>query len=417
MTSPLPLPATSASASTRESATRDAWPLVTVILPVHNGMPFLPATLAAVAAQPQVRLQCLAIDDGSSDASAAILAAAPGWTVLQTPGRGPNPARQLALGQAEGEFVAFLDQDDIWHRDHLARGVAALRKDPAAAAVVAPRQAFERDEQLRLGGRVKHSRQLDPWALFPITVIDTPSMVLLRTDRLREAGGWPDDRVLGSDPLLWWRLSTTAPLAVSDRRSVGVRRSRGSLSARQREWPLNYARELQRAMRDALRDADAPLRTLVEARGERLMEALLLLLEALIRGESLTEAAWRLERSLADASQATHIAAVGFLGWLLAREMQGDRATDGRDVVLALLSEWPRDARRSAASVRRMVAATAAPARILAVLGSEPTGRSTWHAAEDSVAFRTARWLGRIDDPLGLPIGSLPRQAAGREIR
>ena len=166
--------------------------LVTVVMPVRDGGAWLAETVRAVAAQRGVRLQCIAVDDGSTDGSATLLRRH-GWTVLATDGVGPNIARARGLTVAAGDMIAFLDQDDVWHPDHLALGSRMLEAVPEAPAVVARRVAF-RGRCPPLGGRRLGPPTFDPWAVYPINVIDAPSMVLVRRGPLESAGGWPADR-------------------------------------------------------------------------------------------------------------------------------------------------------------------------------------------------------------------------------
>lgn len=91
-------------------------PLVSLVIPVYNGGKTLAKCLNSVLAQGYERLQVLAVDDGSTDESPAILAAYaardPRLTVLRQPNAGVSAARNLALGQCQGAYVQFVDCDD-----------------------------------------------------------------------------------------------------------------------------------------------------------------------------------------------------------------------------------------------------------------------------------------------------------------
>ncbi|MGA7158722.1 MAG: glycosyltransferase family 2 protein [Acidobacteriaceae bacterium] len=103
-------------------------PLVSIITPVYNAARWLPETLATVRAQTFTDWEQILVDDGSTDNSLALVEAAceqdPRFRSLRTPqNEGPSAARNLALNAARGRFVAFLDADDLWHPDKLARAV------------------------------------------------------------------------------------------------------------------------------------------------------------------------------------------------------------------------------------------------------------------------------------------------------
>lgn len=109
-----------------------ARPDVTVLMAVCNGAAFLGAQLASIAAQRGVTWRLIASDDGSVDASPAILqhfARGADVTLRRGPRRG-HAAHFLALLAGLGPdpgVIALSDQDDLWFTDKLARGVAALR--------------------------------------------------------------------------------------------------------------------------------------------------------------------------------------------------------------------------------------------------------------------------------------------------
>lgn len=94
-------------------------PLVSVILPVHNGERHLQQCLQSILRQTLTDIEVIAVDDGSTDASAAILAEAaaadPRLTVIPGPAVGSaGAARNAGLAQARGEYLSFLDADDFF---------------------------------------------------------------------------------------------------------------------------------------------------------------------------------------------------------------------------------------------------------------------------------------------------------------
>ena len=99
-------------------------PLVSVVIPVHNAATFIIAAIASVQAQTYEQWEVLAVEDGSTDESPAILA-----SLAATDNRihvqhlsaqsGPGPARNAGIRAAKGRFIAFLDADDLWHPEKL----------------------------------------------------------------------------------------------------------------------------------------------------------------------------------------------------------------------------------------------------------------------------------------------------------
>ncbi len=112
-----------------------AEPLISVIVPVFSGERFLADALDTVAAQSYPRVETIVVDDGSPDSSAEIAAARPSVRLLREPHRGVAAARNAGLAVAQGELIAFLDQDDEWWAHKLARQAAALAARPELAIV------------------------------------------------------------------------------------------------------------------------------------------------------------------------------------------------------------------------------------------------------------------------------------------
>jgi glycosyltransferase involved in cell wall biosynthesis len=106
--------------------------LVSVITPVYNAAQWLPEMLASVRAQTLEDWEHLLVDDGSTDNSPALIRAAAmkdaRIRLLRTPSNGgPSLARNVAMASATGRFLAFLDADDLWLPEKLARSVAWMR--------------------------------------------------------------------------------------------------------------------------------------------------------------------------------------------------------------------------------------------------------------------------------------------------
>jgi glycosyltransferase involved in cell wall biosynthesis len=109
-------------------------PLVSVVLPVYNGARYVAEAIRSVLHQDYHPLECIVVDDGSSDKSADIIARYPVRCIAQTQ-RGPGAARNAGVRASRGELLAFLDQDDQWAPGKLAAQVEALRSNPGTGYV------------------------------------------------------------------------------------------------------------------------------------------------------------------------------------------------------------------------------------------------------------------------------------------
>lgn len=109
---------------------------VSVVLAVRDGERFLDEALRSVFAQRRPPDEVVAIDDGSIDATASILARYPPIRVLQQPNTGAAIARNRGIAEATGDVVALLDHDDVWDAAKLSLQAAALEADPSLGFVL-----------------------------------------------------------------------------------------------------------------------------------------------------------------------------------------------------------------------------------------------------------------------------------------
>jgi glycosyltransferase involved in cell wall biosynthesis len=111
------------------------WPLVSVVVPVYQGERFLEEALWSALSQSRVRVELIVVDDGSTDAGAAI--AEPLATPhLNQPNGGVSAARHAGIEAARGDMIALLDQDDVFEPSKLALQADMLQADPELDFVI-----------------------------------------------------------------------------------------------------------------------------------------------------------------------------------------------------------------------------------------------------------------------------------------
>jgi teichuronic acid biosynthesis glycosyltransferase TuaG len=96
-------------------------PAVSVVIPAYNAEAFLARAIRSVEAQSFRDLEIVVVDDGSTDETADVLRGFAGVRFIRQPHLGAAAARNRALDEATGELVAFLDADDEWLPEKLAR--------------------------------------------------------------------------------------------------------------------------------------------------------------------------------------------------------------------------------------------------------------------------------------------------------
>jgi glycosyltransferase involved in cell wall biosynthesis len=183
-------------------------PAVSVLIPTYDRLALLRETLDSVYAQSFLDLETIVIDHGSTDGTveAVKALALPRLTVLPLEHRGTlSQLRNRGLTAAQGEFIAFLDSDDLWEREKLQRGVELLRAHPALGFVQSGYYTFDdtgiRSTDLQLRASLG-SGQISMGDLFPLVIRAQVAMytstLIVRRIAIEATGGW-DERLRAGD--------------------------------------------------------------------------------------------------------------------------------------------------------------------------------------------------------------------------
>jgi glycosyltransferase involved in cell wall biosynthesis len=184
-------------------------PRVSVVIPAYNAAATLPETLASVFAQTFTDYEVIVVDDGSTDGTPALLAShGERVRVLRKVNEArPSTTRNVGAKAARGELVAFLDADDRWHPEKLARQVALFAANShlglayTAAAVIDAGGRVLRVIPCPRGGR----GQVYP--LLAVRNMMVGSSVMARRAAIAEAG-WYDEELTSIENWdLWIRIA------------------------------------------------------------------------------------------------------------------------------------------------------------------------------------------------------------------
>jgi glycosyltransferase involved in cell wall biosynthesis len=137
--------------------------LISCIVPVYNGEHYLAAALDSILAQPYRPLEIIVVDDGSTDGTATVVSSYGSQIQDVRQGNaGPAAARNLGLNMARGDYVAFLDADDLWHPEKMERQMARFRDRPELDICVAHVQNFWIPELKEEAERFRNHRLAKP---------------------------------------------------------------------------------------------------------------------------------------------------------------------------------------------------------------------------------------------------------------
>jgi glycosyltransferase involved in cell wall biosynthesis len=136
-----------------------ASPVLSIVVPVYNVEPFLPAFLGSVLPQLDTNCECIFVDDGSTDRSVAVLEEElrqwnrPNWRLLRhDKNRGLSAARNTGIAEARGEYTWFLDSDDVMMSGAVAKVIGVLATGKPDLVVVDFARMWEKKTALVVRG-------------------------------------------------------------------------------------------------------------------------------------------------------------------------------------------------------------------------------------------------------------------------
>ncbi|MGE3707445.1 MAG: glycosyltransferase family 2 protein [Vicinamibacterales bacterium] len=220
-------------------------PVVSVVLPVRDGMPFLPSAVSSILGQSFTAFELIVVDDGSRDGTPEYLAglADARVRVMPSPGRGLAAALNAGLAAARGRYLARHDADDRSAPDRFARQVAWLDTHPSVAVLATCARVVDQNDRAVDDEWTRTiARQQDPAQspaeirrLMPLTCCLTHGSVMARTQVLGSAGGYDPATVPAEDYDLWLRLLPHHDFAKLPERLYDYRVHASQSGARRRE--------------------------------------------------------------------------------------------------------------------------------------------------------------------------------------
>lgn len=201
-------------------------PTISVIIPTYNHRDFVVETLESVFAQTFTDYEVIVVNDGSRDDTSVVLRPyihSGKIRYFEQPNSGQGSARNRGLLEARGEFVAFLDDDDLWPTDKLSWQVDVGRRHPSAVMIYGFAEVFGGEFPVKIcpsfdaptgdvfGRFLSHS-----WTC-------SPGQTLQRRDAVMELKGF-DPTVSGADDWdLYLKLARLGPFHYEHRLALHYR--------------------------------------------------------------------------------------------------------------------------------------------------------------------------------------------------
>jgi glycosyltransferase involved in cell wall biosynthesis len=202
-------------------------PTISVIIPCYNSENFVAETVHSALQQTHPTKEIICVNDGSSDGTLDVLRsianeAEEGLHIQDQENQGICAARNVGLEEASGEYIAFLDHDDILHPEKLEHQAqliagATFRPDFVAASY---KEVFPDDER---GPTTRHVYTTDPWIGLIHARLGRTSSNLWRADAVREVGEWQEGDGLSLDTGLMFRMLQSDGRVLTDSRPLTTR--------------------------------------------------------------------------------------------------------------------------------------------------------------------------------------------------
>jgi glycosyltransferase involved in cell wall biosynthesis len=207
---------------------------ISAIITAYNYAAFLPAAIESVLAQTRAADEIVVVDDGSTDDTAGVVAryAGRGVRYLHKTNGGAGSARNMGIRETSGDLIAFLDGDDQWVADKLARQLSHFEQNPTVGLVTGSEwQVYSSGAPPYLLRRAPAaSADFYPGILVENT-IGNPSLTLIRRSCFVEAGLFDENMPRGQDWDMWIRLAMVCRVGVLGAPLIYFSRHSGSLTA------------------------------------------------------------------------------------------------------------------------------------------------------------------------------------------
>jgi hypothetical protein len=185
-----------------------ARPRLSVVIPAYNVAPFVAEAIVSALTQTVAELDVVVVDDGSTDGTAAVVAAIadPRLRLVQKPNGGLSSARNAGIRAARAPFVGFLDADNRWRPDKAARHLEVMESAPTIAVTFSDSAYI--DERGRPTGQLLAARLAEPGLLEAVRYnwLGNGSTPVVRRAVFATVGGFDESLRAAEDQDLWVRI-------------------------------------------------------------------------------------------------------------------------------------------------------------------------------------------------------------------
>ena len=181
---------------------------ISVIIPVYNVQKYIKKTLESIQSQTKKVFEIIVVDDGSTDQTLEIVKKYP-VRIFQQKNQGPSAARNYGASQATGEWLAFLDGDDLWEPQKIEMVLNEIKSHPDVELISSNvSRGNEDDGWIPMDFHSRYNKN-KPFLnqIFRRNFIATSTVVIKKT-KFDEVGGFNPSLRIAEDLDLWIRLAS-----------------------------------------------------------------------------------------------------------------------------------------------------------------------------------------------------------------
>ena len=232
------------------------YPLVSVVIPNYNYAQYLDKAIESVLCQTYKNLEIIVVDDGSTDNSLVILSPyLSRITLISQSNSGVSSARNVGLLKARGEYICFLDSDDVWFKNKLEIQISYLSTRPKICVYNGIKLFEDKEGAIKVIEVIKPKYKGNLWREYMWNpgrsiVLLGCSNAIIPTDIGRLVGGFDTSLSMSADWDFFRKVADVVEIEYDLRCAVGYRQHPNSMSQHNL---FEYYKDMPSAYRNALK--------------------------------------------------------------------------------------------------------------------------------------------------------------------
>jgi len=242
-------------------------PLVSVVIPTYNRAEWIGGAVESVLSQEFQNYELIVVDDGSTDETPKVLERySDRIRMIRQANCGVSAARNTGVASSNGDFIAFLDSDDLWLPGKLSRQVVFFQQN-SDARICQTNEIWIRNGVRVNPGKRHRKRSGQIFAPSLRLCLVSPSAVMLRKKLFDDIGGFDEDLPACEDYDLWLRIGSRYPIYLIDEPLIVKRGGHEDQLSKTPKLDVFRIRSLVKLLDAhmlAVEQQDAAVRTLIE---------------------------------------------------------------------------------------------------------------------------------------------------------